>query len=175
MQNYTCNAATSKWASAGAVASLFDVSCIASRKGFALADVSSTAYNIWKVADPKMTSPALLSGFSMPKLGQHYFITNPTTGSGISPNWDFVASKGPDAFVVGSKVAGMPASTGQSDVDWLQLKGIQGGLADAIYRVDTRGGVAPASCTPGTDVAVLSVKYTAIYWFFGGTAPLVCN
>lgn len=149
--------------SVGAVASVADASCLASQKGVTLADASSAAYYIWQNANLATKSRALLSEFNLPALGQHYFVS---AGTGINPKWDFVAAMGPNAYVVGSKVAGLPAPTGSNDVDWLQLKGVDGGLGNAVYRVHTRGGVAPASCTPGTDVNVMSVKYSAIYCEF---------
>ncbi|KDQ31887.1 hypothetical protein PLEOSDRAFT_1034910 [Pleurotus ostreatus PC15] len=107
-------------------------------------------------------------------LGQHYFITNPITGSGLSPKWDFTsqgATKGnPDAFVVGARSGGVPAPTGPQDIDWLFLTGVQGQLADQIYRVDTRGGQPPATCTPGS--APISVKYASKYCKFLSTRNL---
>jgi hypothetical protein len=80
-------------------------------------------------------------------MGQHYFVTSPS-GTGLSPVWDFRAASAqgnPNAFVLGAKVGDLPAPTGSSDVDWLQLKNVSGSLATSVYRVDTRGGQPPAS------------------------------
>ena len=80
------------------------------------------------------------------KLGEHFFFKQ--EAGGIAPIWDFrgdAAPNQPDAFVVGSKVAGIKAPTGSQDVDWLQLKGVSGGLATSLYRTHTKGGQPPAS------------------------------
>lgn len=82
-------------------------------------------------------------------LGQHYFITNPLTGSGLSPKWDFTSAieKGhPNAFIVGAKAGDIAAPTNPgTNVDWLMLNGVQGDLASQVFRVETRGGQPPAS------------------------------
>ncbi|EEB90396.1 hypothetical protein MPER_11405 [Moniliophthora perniciosa FA553] len=117
-QNYTCGA-DGKYASAGAVAQLYDISC-----GY---------------------SPGAFVPNTRP-LGQHYFVSDPTTGTGISPKWDLTSSfANSNAFVIAARSAGIPASTGPSDVDWLYLTHVQGELANDVYRTDTRGGQPPAS------------------------------
>ena len=84
-------------------------------------------------------------------LGQHYFVPNPKPAAGspaVSPVWDFTSDseKGnPDAFVLAAKAGDIPAPTGKNDVDWLQLKNVEGELADTVYRTDTKGGQPPAS------------------------------
>ena len=85
-------------------------------------------------------------------LGQHYFIPNPITGSGLSPKWDFTSAAlagNANAFVVGAKTGDVPAPTGASDVDWLSLKNVQGELATQIFRVATKGGQPPSSVRSG--------------------------
>jgi hypothetical protein len=121
-------------------------------------------------------------------LGQHYFVANgtdPATGGpAISPVWDFTsdAERGnPEAYVIAAVVGDIPAPTGKDDVDWLQLKKVEGELADTVYRVDTKGGQPPTSvsrtephpkwafrsfdfylqCTAGAPL--LSVKFTTQY------------
>ncbi|KAK7032609.1 hypothetical protein VNI00_012872 [Paramarasmius palmivorus] len=140
-QNYTCGA-DGKYASAGALAQLYDISCSYKAK----------------------------TGYFIPQkhLGEHYFLTNPVTGTGISPKWDFTrAMSNANAFIIGARQAGIPALTGSSDVDWLYLSNVQGSLATEVYRTDTRGGQPPASCTPGS--APITVWYSAIYWLTGGS------
>lgn len=137
--------------SAGAVAELFDISCLLGTPAFD--HIQDLAFNIWKALPSKVTAEKVIELLHLAKtpaiLGQHYFITNPITGSGLSPKWDFTsqgATKGnPNAFVVGARSGGVPAPTGPQDVDWLFLTGVQGQLADQIYRVDTRGGQPPAT------------------------------
>jgi Protein of unknown function (DUF3455) len=108
------------------------------------------AFAAWSAADPSVT-PQNLNIPNLPSpyiLGQHYFITNPISGTGLSPKWDFTSNAlagNSSAFVVGAKTGDLPAPTGPSDVDWLMLKAVQGDLASQIYRTDTRGGQPPAS------------------------------
>ncbi|RDB27842.1 hypothetical protein Hypma_002131 [Hypsizygus marmoreus] len=171
-QNYTCSA-SGTYTNVGAVAELFDASCIYGTPFYST--TASTAYTLWKIAPPILPAQAiitLLQGLKSPLvLGQHFYVTNPLTGIGINPKWDFTSqgtTKGnTNAYVVAAKVQGMAAPTGTRDIDWVQLKSIQGSLATQVYRVDTKGGQPPASCTPGTpDIAV---KYASMYWLFGSS------
>ena len=73
-------------------------------------------------------------------LGQHLFIINPVTDSGIIPRFDFTSSqKDPNAFVDATKLGDLAASS-KSDVDWLQLQQLLGGLAKTVFRVNTKAG-----------------------------------
>ncbi|KAF8892210.1 hypothetical protein BD779DRAFT_1511605 [Infundibulicybe gibba] len=168
-QNYTCS--NGSYASTGAVAELFDISCLYNTKEFDRVD--DAAYKWW-LSIPAKVIPKLLSCLedSSPQswLGQHYFIKSPT-GTGISPKWDFTSTGAYEgnakAFVVAAREGGIPAPTGPKDVDWLSLKAIQGELATQVFRTDTRGGPAPAKCIP--DAPSISVKYVTKYWLYGGT------
>ncbi|KAF5389593.1 hypothetical protein D9757_004185 [Collybiopsis confluens] len=170
-QNYTCTSAGT-YTSAGALAELYDVSCMYGSPAFE--DLPAFTYSFWNHT-PASVSPSELISLgdifdSSMVLGQHYFVTNPITGSGISPKWDFTSRTfpgNPEAFVVGSKLADVPAPTGKLDVDWLKFSNATGDLANEVYRVDTRGGQPPASCVPGS--AGIYVKYVALYWFMGGS------
>ncbi|TEB36552.1 hypothetical protein FA13DRAFT_1786951 [Coprinellus micaceus] len=171
VQNYTCGA-DGKFASAGAVAELFDISCLAGKPAFNT--VQDTAMRVWSTIPDRIFSSKLAPLITAPlgclSAGKHYFTKN--AAGGISPVWDMrttglksVQGKA-GAYVLAAKVANIPAPTGAQDVDWLQLKNVEGQLATAIYRTDTRGGPAPASCTAGQ---TLSVKYTSKYFLFGST------
>lgn len=91
--------------------------------------------------------------------------TDPATGSpAISPVWDFTsgAEKGnAEAFVIAAVVGDIPAPTGKEDVDWLQLKNVEGELADTVYRIDTKGGQPPMSVS-----RVKSLSYTLLVCSF---------
>jgi len=131
--------------------------------------LASIAYAKWFHAPSGQTAQDFFAEREAPILGEHYFITNPITGTSISPKWDFSAkgdrlASNPNAFVVASKVGDLPAPTGSGDVDWLQLKEVTGQLADQVYRVDTRGGQPPAACVSGQPT--ISVKYASIYCEF---------
>jgi hypothetical protein len=171
-QNYTCSAATSKYTSTGAVAELFDMSCLNGKRDFTT--IQDKAYKAWLHASPSTTPTQIVNTLSALKhpidLGQHYFITNPISGVGLSPKWDFTSASfagNPDAFVVAAKVGDIPAPSGPADVDWLSLKQVQGELATQVFRIFTKGGQPPASCTPGD--APITVKYTSQYWFYGSS------
>ncbi|EDR13962.1 uncharacterized protein LACBIDRAFT_305232 [Laccaria bicolor S238N-H82] len=167
VQNYTCSAAGT-YASAGAVAQLFDISCLV--KSPAFDNVQDIAFLKWQMTRGKDDCASAVSGMPLTRMGDHYFVTSPS-GTGISPVWDFRAFgrfKGnANATVLAAKVANLPSPAGSENVDWLQLKSVSGGLATQIYRTDTRSGQPPASCTPGS--ALVSVKYTSKYWLFGST------
>ncbi|KAG7095887.1 hypothetical protein E1B28_006575 [Marasmius oreades] len=166
-QNYTCSS-TGTYASAGAVARLFDVSCISNTDLFPR--LTKLAYDIWTTEVQASASSvaeisSLLENVGV-IFGDHYFVTSPT-GTGITPKWDATsgAFKGnPNAYMLGAKAAGVSAPTGSFDIDWLYLTNLGGSvggkLADGIYRTSTNGGQPPASCTPGEST---TVKYTAFY------------
>jgi len=168
VQNYTCSS-TGTFTSVGAVAELLDISCLFGTSIFS--DLTTDAFDIFNASKLITVDDVInaLGGFSI-VLGQHYFVTNPFTGSGVSPTFDFRAAskKGdPNAFVIANKTGDIAAPTGPQDIDWLELTGAIGDLAKHIFRIDTKAGQPPSSCTPG---AAISVKYTAQYWFYNGTS-----
>ncbi|KAJ7458076.1 putative malate dehydrogenase, partial [Mycena latifolia] len=163
-QNYTC-ASTGTYTNIGAVAELFDASCLYGTPEFpALAEI---AFAVWKYAPPTADISYVISFLEKFKasfvLGQHYFVTSPS-GTGISPEWDFTSASlagHPDAFVIAAKVGDIPAPTGPPDVDWLSLNQVQGDLATQVFRINTVGGLPPASCTAGSPP--IQVKYASMY------------
>lgn len=171
VQNYTCGT-DGKFASAGAVAELFDISCLAGKPAFNT--VQDTAFKIWSAIPDKLFSskvaPWITAPLGLLSSGKHYFTKN--AAGAISPVWDMRSSgvksvQGkPTAYVVAQKVGNIVAPTGAKDVDWLQLKNVEGQLATAIYRTDTRGGPSPASCIAGQSI---SVKYVSKYFLYGST------
>ncbi|KIM86697.1 hypothetical protein PILCRDRAFT_4592 [Piloderma croceum F 1598] len=171
VQNYTCNATALTYSNVGAVADLFDVSCISGTSQFST--IGNDAFGIWNHTSSSVTGQDVIKklGLNLQLLGHHYYVPNPNTTAGspaISPKWDFTsdAEKGnAEAFVIGAKVGDLPAPTGKNDVDWVQLKKVEGELANTVYRVKTKGGQPPTSCTVGDPS--LSVKYTAQYWLYG--------
>jgi len=170
---------TGTYTNVGAVAELFDISCLYGTSTFD--DVTDFAYTIWKLFPPAIpastaisTVISLLHSTDTPAiLGQHYYVPNPITGTGVNPKWDFTSqgvTKGnTNAYVVAAKVAGLAAPTGKQDIDWVQLRSIAGSLATDVYRTDTRGGQPDASCTPGVSKDI-QVKYASKYWLLGSSA-----
>lgn len=133
--------------SAGAVATLFDISCICGTSQYST--IARTAYDIWN-AVPSSKISNVVGTFvkkNFPVFADHYFTTSPS-GTGISPVFDARATsrKGdPNAFVLVAKAGGLPAPTGSQDVDWLQLSNVQGSLAKTVLRIDTQRGQPPSS------------------------------
>ncbi|KAJ7701078.1 hypothetical protein B0H17DRAFT_924821 [Mycena rosella] len=168
-QNYTC-ASTGTWTNVGAVAELFDVSCLYGTPEFP--SLQEIAYTMWKFAPPNAGISEVIAFMQTFKaffvLGQRPYNViihlHPYVGTGISPKWDFTSAAlagHPDAFVIAAKVGDIPAPTGPPDVDWLSLNNVQGNLATQVFRVDTVGGLPPASCTAGSPPIV--IKYASTY------------
>jgi hypothetical protein len=173
IQNYTCDRTTHEYTSKGAVAELFDISCLYGKPEFHT--IQDHLYEMWLGATDSLTIHKVIEdlGDSQKVLGQHYFIENPDKSKGgLVPKWDFTSAshKGnSEAYIIGAKVGSV--SVNKADVDSLSLKSVKGHLADTVYRVDTKAGQPPASpCVAGTH---LQVKYAAKYWFFGGSLKKV--
>jgi len=135
--------------SIGAVADLFDISCLHGTRKFD--KVQNDAYHIWQkchTLDPSESNleKDLCQKFRIPLAGYHYFINDNGT---LRPKFDFT-STGPtkgnsDAYAVTTKAVDVPAPNSLHDIDWLGLKGLSGKFADEVFRVDTRGGQPPTS------------------------------
>ena len=88
-------------------------------------------------------------------LAQHYFVSNPTTGQGVSPKWDFASSGNPrfagnsSAFIVAKGKGSVPAPNSTVNINWLDVVNIGGDaggqIADEVFRTDTVGGQPPSS------------------------------
>ncbi|THH28973.1 hypothetical protein EUX98_g5216 [Antrodiella citrinella] len=173
VQNYTCTSGNN-FTNVGAVAELIDVSCLAGSSVFL--SLPDTLFSQWNSFNGPSIQDVILENHLINNtdiLAQHYFITNPQTGQGVSPKWDFTSSGkfqgNQDAFVVGKGTGTIPSpNNATTDVNWLDVVAIEGEIADVVFRTDTRGGQPPASCTFGKSPDI-SVKYVAYYWFFGGS------
>jgi hypothetical protein len=122
------------------VAALFDVACLA--KSAFLEHIPAFIY------EEIQRDPSFIDELekSHEKLGEHYFITNPQTGSGIVPRFDFIDSqKNPNAFVDAKKIGDLPSPSSKANVDWLELQGFLGDLAKTVFRVHTKAGQPAAS------------------------------
>ncbi|KAJ7190744.1 hypothetical protein GGX14DRAFT_579545 [Mycena pura] len=114
---------TSTYASIGAVASLFDISCL-EKSDFA--EVQTKAFKTWSKASAKTKATSIGATVGAPNLlGFHYFVTSPS-GTGLSPKRDFTSTGkfagNATAFVLAAKVGDMAAPTNPTvNVDWLAL------------------------------------------------------
>lgn len=139
-QNYTCSDTTGAPAAVGALAQLFNATC-------ALA------------SDPTSTTSGLSTKANV-AVGTHFFIDTTTPDFDVSTLGNTVAKKAQAA----------DAPNAASDVPWLRLTTQASGTTSQvkeIYRVNTVGGKAPATCAGQTPGQVFTVPYEAEYWFFG--------
>lgn len=155
VQNYTCSNGT--FTSAGAVASLYDISCLAGTPEFA--SVQDNFFALPPFAQQVIRGVADRTPLLYAK---HYFVTNPTTGTGISPKFALAANGG-SVFTTLAKTGSIHSPTSTANVDWLQLNSIAGTLATTVFRVDTKAGQPPTTCT-GTSAT--SIPYAAKYYFY---------
>ncbi|KAH8828751.1 hypothetical protein DL96DRAFT_1015821 [Flagelloscypha sp. PMI_526] len=176
VQNYTCTDGAFK--SDGAVAKLFDVSCMIVNDPHGFAELPSKAIELWKKAPAEIdtlkvsSAPGLFTTSQFQ--GDHYFPPNPKAGEQppIVPKWDFTPVGGAfhgnaDATFTGKLKGSVVAPTGKQDINWLQLDVADGKLGKQVYRTDTREGQPPATCSePGSKI---SVKYVSNYWFMGSS------
>ena len=147
-QNYTCSDTSSAPVSIGAVASLYDASSLLANAPATIPSLAALAYSV-------------SNSLGLPTLGHHWF-----SASGV-PTFDLEAAN-PRAFLSAKKVASVPAPSSSiaNSVPWLYLTDDGRGVSrnvKAVYRVETAGGGAPATCTK---VGVITVRYAAEYWIY---------
>jgi hypothetical protein len=175
-QNYTCDAgnANAKPEAAGAVAALFNASCLAATHPDVLEMIPGVAVH-FPLDQARILGPSPLS-----ESGMHYF-TGPKT-----PFFDLdvtlagkeVTIRGTNGHVSTAKLndtAAPPNAAhgvgGELAVPWLKLGSVPGTLGTTnnikeVYRVNTAGGSAPATCKD--QAATFQVQYAAVYWFYAG-------
>ncbi|KAK2812715.1 hypothetical protein FQN49_008349 [Arthroderma sp. PD_2] len=151
-QNYTCHTGAAKPVPIGAVATLYDASCLADRNPQVIDLINMVALHY-----PKISTNWIVEKFlKMTILGQHYF-------TGTKPFFDLSTRGGSDkAFV--SVVANVPAPN-KKDVPWLRLDKTEGSGITAVFRVITHEGTSPATCLGMAPS--FQVGYTAQYWVYG--------
>ncbi|CAA9959952.1 DUF3455 multi-domain protein [Pyrenophora teres f. maculata] len=143
-QNYTCATATAVPAAIGAVAQLFNTTC-------------NTSSNTKREATDALGS-IRESASESAAIGAHFFLDSKT------PDFDIKGLGNTEA----AKLQDTPAPNPAKDVKWLRLGAKAGSTSavKAIYRLNTQGGLAPATCEGKTPGEVLAIKYTAQYWFY---------
>ncbi|KAF2832430.1 hypothetical protein CC86DRAFT_313452 [Ophiobolus disseminans] len=175
-QNYTCTSGNPDAApgTTGAVATLYDI-------GTKLNNDNNAK---WKIPT---ISPLALSLSAYPKLlewnlgfqgytnvlGHHFFNSVGGTNTPIFALDQLVKSPYPMAQVlrvndVAAPTSACPGLESEGAVRWLFLKdnkGISLGGIDTVYRLETAGGSAPATCKGKP--ASFEVKYAAQYWIYG--------
>jgi len=164
-QNYTCSSnATAAPTALGAVATLYNASCIASTYPDLLLAIPNLALQF-----PTPPSTSALSPSNLMVSGHHFF------SNGTTPVFDLNTPGGQFGSIACAKNSSTPAPVGASAgiggkgfgaVPWLRLltRDVQGNLQE-VYRVNTAGGSAPPTCE-GIINTTFEVQYAAEYWFF---------
>lgn len=168
-QNYTCastpGSTTAAPVSIGAVAKLSNAGSFLQSHSDLTDKLSGLVLGLSTMSKGGI-DPAQRMG--LPYLGQHFFTAAPS-----SPEFDCTAVS---ARLVAKKLANVAAPTSACSgpdntraVDWLALGdaglGLSFGDLSSVYRVETAGGMAPATCSG--ENGVITVPYAALYWFYG--------
>ncbi|KAI8952689.1 hypothetical protein F4801DRAFT_539973 [Xylaria longipes] len=167
-QNYTCSEtnATAAPSQVGAVATLFNASCIASSYPDLLHSLPRLALQFdlpfsASSTDEKMGPTSLLVS------GKHFFMNTTTPFFNLDTTRQQIGEAPCSKLNTSNAPADAPKGrNGESAVAWLRLganKDATGNLQQ-VYRVETAGGSAPATCQGMP--ASFQVQYAAEYWFF---------
>ncbi|KAJ4263161.1 hypothetical protein NW762_006783 [Fusarium torreyae] len=164
-QNYTCDTSdpSSVPVATGAVATLFNASCVAALYPDLLERIPGMAVH-FPLTDADKLGPA-----SLTVSGHHYF-----TAEGV-PFFDLRTESKDIGEAPCAKNSSAPAPSlsakgqlGEGAVPWLRLTTIKGAThkMKEVYRTTTAGGSPPATCE-GMD-AEFEVQYSTVYWFWAG-------
>ncbi|KAG0633724.1 hypothetical protein HOY80DRAFT_591418 [Tuber brumale] len=170
-QNYTCtdNTESSIPVSQGALATLYDVSCLAANHPSLLHELPDVLVQLQTSVQFYIT--AVFQRFSKEKIvaGHHFFAPDYST-----PVFDFRVTPDIKRYFSGKRDAGVAATAYSSKgspgqeygaVDWLRLKaGDKSVESKLAYRVNTAGGKAPENCK-GMQKN-FNIDYAAEYWFY---------
>lgn len=176
-QNYTCDAgnATAVPQGAGALASLFNVSCIAAAYPDLLTLVPKVSMQFNLSTEPLQPAPAgrhiRLGPSNAAFGGDHFFHDDKTPFFHLQENGRRIG----DAYCGLNSSTPAPADAavgqgGERAVPWLKLLTKEPSTDDIreVYRLNTVGGTAPKSCADMP--ASFQVQYAAVYWFYAGPA-----
>lgn len=170
-QNYTCDLSNSTAvpSALGAVATLFNASCVAStypdllnmlpRVALAFNLTESDAYTSNLV--PANTNTRLAPGNYMIS-GHHYFLTTTTPFFNLdTDNWQLGAAPCSKNATENAPADAPAGQNGEKAVAWLKLKTADTatGQLQEVYRVQTAGGSPPATCAGMS--AAFEVQYSA--------------
>jgi hypothetical protein len=171
-QNYTCKDSTANTvpASNGAVAELYDISSLNNDpfRDFRIKTLPGMALGASLFGSDAVKMMMLMNGFDR-TLGNHLFNSSLTPCFFLS---QIKPAPGPELFA--KKIANMTApatscsgTKGEGAVDWLFLQDVGDSIGGvkAVYRIETAGGKAPATCDKQNPT--ITVPYAAEYWFYG--------
>lgn len=164
-QNYTCGTNTTAAPTAiGAVADLFNVTGVTASYPEVLAIIPPSALQFNYTAEVNTTTATVLAPMNFELTGHHYF-------TDLTTPYFFLNAGSVQIGTIGSaKNASTPAppNSVQGSVPWLKLveKNQVTGDLQEVYRLNTAGGAAPATCA-GMLSQSFEVQYAAEYWFYG--------
>lgn len=168
-QNYTCADSTADTipAQIGAVANLYDASCIAANYPDLLNLITDIVLN-YSLPSADVQTP--LAPANLELLGHHYFetATEPAFNLNTTPEKQYgialTAKKNSTAAPSGSVLGQF--NVGYGAVPWLYLSTVTGTTDNytAVYRVNTAGGSAPATCAG--QPASFQVQYSGQYFIY---------
>ncbi|TDZ31840.1 hypothetical protein C8035_v001298 [Colletotrichum spinosum] len=172
-QNYTCdtNNSTAIPAATGAVATLFNASCVAALYPDLLEKLPSVAmqFNLTDDIARQRLGPsnlAISGHHSFPSLGTPFFQLE-TNGEQIGNAYCRKDSSipAPATATVGQQ--------GEAAVAWLKLLTTAESTGDLqeVYRITTVGGSPPVSCKG--QPTKFEIQYAAQYWFYSGEPAVV--
>ncbi|TKA23760.1 hypothetical protein B0A50_07042 [Salinomyces thailandicus] len=169
-QNYTCDLqnATATPAAIGAVATLFNVTCIAASAPDLLTKLPDIALNLPVPSTDNKANPAYQD-----MSGHHYFVDTKTPFFNMDTSlhqYGMGAFKKANASDAPSDAPLGQYGAGNGSVAWLKLdaKDSTGQIFQEVYRTNTAGGSPPEACTGMSEA--FEVQYSAIYWLFERTA-----
>ncbi|KAL1842057.1 hypothetical protein VTJ49DRAFT_6127 [Mycothermus thermophilus] len=163
-QNYTCNPSSPSDPpkAFGAVATLFDASClVATRPDVAAALGRAALY--FDLSQSEGVGRLVPAATAAARSGVHYFTDATTPFFRVDVVGDFSLKKDAGAP---APVGAYKGLQGEGAVPWLKLvakQPVAGGLQE-VYRVETVGGSAPATCEGLPES--FTVQYATQYWFY---------
>lgn len=169
-QNYTCDLAnaTATPAPVGAVATLFNVSCVAADMPELLEKLPGIALDL-----PVPSTSDQKSALAKDMSGHHYFVNDTTPffdmDTSLNSYGRGALKKSAVADAPANAIAG-PRGQGDGAVAWLLLSRNdfpQWGQPDwkAVYRLNTAGGNPPKMCSDINEES-FTVEYASEYWLF---------
>jgi hypothetical protein len=168
-ENYSCSLASPSVTPApiGAIASLYNASCIAATYPDLLSMLPNIALQY--PVPPSAAQP--LSPSNIDLSGHHFFSTNTTPvfnlDTTVRHQYGLVVAKKIANSTAPADAPKGQAGLGNGSVQWLYLTsqdGTTGGLK-AVYRINTAGGSPPKTCE--NMPAIFTVQYASEYWFYG--------
>ncbi|KAL6239026.1 hypothetical protein BDW75DRAFT_200239 [Aspergillus navahoensis] len=165
-QNYTCADSTSSSApvAVGAVARLYNATCLAATLPKAIELLPAIAYKL--TLPENEYDPLPPSNFNL--VGHHFFEGKvPVFNLDTTPNRQLGIAKVKKEADIAAPDSAVRGNSDEGAVAWLYLSRSNGtvGRFSSVYRVDTAGGSPPETCE-GMDES-FEVEYAANYYIYG--------